>query len=842
MTLAAREVRVAVDSLATLQRILAELQVYQRRAAATANTEDYTSRQHQQQQQQHLRTSRYAAVSTESIAAVNSSLNSSPGVKEAWIGKQMQARQREFTDLTQLHYFVGSWNVNGRLPAAPDTLADLDLSVWLLQNTKSSPDLYFIGLQEMDLSAEALLMTESRRDDVWLAAVETVLGPRGYQKLVSKQMVGMLLIVYARRSLISAISDVSVDSAGCGKFLSPGNLCEFLNYYYQLKKILIAGIMGMMGNKGAVACRFRLMDSLISVVNSHLAADSKQVDRRNQDYAEICKRISFSQPVAASGADLSSAQIWDCDQLIWMGDLNYRINLSDSEMKSELDGNTSDAASGKLYMTLIKRYDQLTAERLAGRAFAAFDEGLILFPPTYKYEPGTCQFAEAGEKRRTPSWCDRVLWRRNDPLRLLDYRSLMTMCLSDHKPVSALFEADVKRVQPDRRSRVRNEIMRELDKFENESLPDARLDRNQLDFGQVRYGQAKSLSVQLENTGRVPAEIRFIPKLDEQSFAPAWLWLSPPMSMLMPGERLTVMLTCLIDDRLSLDVQSGRLRLDDILILHLENGKDFFISVQAQFLGTAFGLPLSVLLRLPEPIRHYKHSDISAVLSSGTCTQTSPLTVPKEMWRMVDYLYRFGLGVQELFLTSGDAAVMETIRECLDTGREFPLGSQGGGGVDKDDDDDYGINGESRRLIFLHSMAECLIRFLESLAVPVVPFGAAYQRCLDGHQTFALAKNALTFLPVEHYNSFVYLTAFLREMLAATLPAVTGTSSSNDNNINYNNHDINNDDAAESIRERVAAVFSAVMLRTSRPVADKFSVIVGRKKTLFLLHFLRPKL
>jgi hypothetical protein len=143
-------------------------------------------------------------------------------VKEEWIGRQMRQRQREFTEFTQLKYFAGTWNVNGRPPTA-----DLDLTPWLLsadaahnlqQTLEEIPDIFFIGLQEMDLSAEALLRNESNKDSDWLRAVEAVLRPRGYVKLISKQMVGLLLMIYLRESLFPEVSQVSVDSAGCGMF------------------------------------------------------------------------------------------------------------------------------------------------------------------------------------------------------------------------------------------------------------------------------------------------------------------------------------------------------------------------------------------------------------------------------------------------------------------------------------------------------------------------------------------------------------------------------------------------------------------------------------------------
>jgi len=51
------------------------------------------------------------------------------------------------------------------------------------------------------------------------------------------------------------------------------------------------------------------------------------------------------------------------------------------------------------------------------------------------------------EKRRVPSYTDRILWRSKDPekdsVEPLYYKSHMDLMLSDHKPVSALFKLKV---------------------------------------------------------------------------------------------------------------------------------------------------------------------------------------------------------------------------------------------------------------------------------------------------------------------------------------------------------------------------------------------------------------
>ena len=56
--------------------------------------------------------------------------------------------------------------------------------------------------------------------------------------------------------------------------------------------------------------------------------------------------------------------------------------------------------------------DQLTIERGKNTVFHGFQEGPLIFPPTYKYQPGTDIYESRGDKKlRAPAWCDRVLWK-----------------------------------------------------------------------------------------------------------------------------------------------------------------------------------------------------------------------------------------------------------------------------------------------------------------------------------------------------------------------------------------------------------------------------------------------
>ncbi|KAJ5776995.1 hypothetical protein N7520_000241 [Penicillium odoratum] len=401
------------------------------------------------------------------------------------LSRAVKARKAEYTRRRTVRVKIGTWNV------AAISGTEKDVGKWFVQGQgvcerfsgakgehlehagvkggssqaenedekkkpfQTSPeeiDLYVLGLQEVvDVSspAEALRpYTDSGPSNRWKESVQKSL-PAGYQLVSEVQLIGLLLLIYASPSVCESVSSVSSTYVG-------------------------TGLMGYMGNKGAVATRLVLGETTRLVfVNSHLAAgsDKSSLERRNWDAAQIASRAKFDPVDGEKGReDDAFDSIGDEDFTFWFGDLNYRLDdipgndvrqvlarhtlnaydtelLKKKESGSRRDSTTdsenqpplslsdddappepvtddeidphNDPASLQTTISSLFKHDQLHIQQKLGTAFHnGWREGQITFLPTYKYDIGSVAMFDSSEKHRGPSWCDRILYRtRRDKLK-----------------------------------------------------------------------------------------------------------------------------------------------------------------------------------------------------------------------------------------------------------------------------------------------------------------------------------------------------------------------------------------------------------------------------------------
>jgi phosphatidylinositol-bisphosphatase len=401
------------------------------------------------------------------------------------ISQVLYDRRAEYTRARNVRIKVGSWNVAGMKGVEQDvgawfvggkgieeSLAGLGVadakagnaresvkhqearhstvtSTIPLNDEESVPGhdeigIYALGLQEVvDITSatEALRpYTDPSVARRWKEAVGAAL-PDGYQLVAEQQLIGLLLLIYVSPTVHPQVKGVSTTSVG-------------------------TGLMGYMGNKGAVTARLVLGETTRLVfINSHLAAgaDKGSLDRRIWDAAQVTSRTRFDPITDAMGMTQSHGEgLGDEDFAFWFGDLNFRLegipgddvrrlltvhtkglDQDISADNKDLDshpvasvspnpGKSEDAVPlepeldpSSLQTTIdsLLPHDELIQVQKAGRAFSdGWHEGPIRFLPTYKYDVGKVGVFDSSEKQRGPSWCDRILYRTRSAKQRYDDR------------------------------------------------------------------------------------------------------------------------------------------------------------------------------------------------------------------------------------------------------------------------------------------------------------------------------------------------------------------------------------------------------------------------------------
>lgn len=654
-------------------------------------------------------------------------------------------------------------------------------------------DLYVLGLQEVvDIASmtEAIKpYTDPNPAKKWKKEVRQAL-PNGYKKVVEQQLLGLLLLVFASPQLKNRITSVS--STGVG-----------------------TGLMGYMGNKGAVSARVVIDGATrMTFVNCHLAAgtDPTALVRRIWDTNQILARTRFA-PVGDEcvTGPRQHESIGDEDYCFWFGDLNYRLdsipgedvrrllllhtrneydvsNKSKRRIDSELgfiEAPSRDSLAqtapyeeseverpatvssaeplldpihdpASLITTLksLLQHDQLKGQQRDGKVFhEGWREGEINFLPTYKYDIGSVAMFDSGEKKRSPSWCDRILFRsrrdyeryqsevqvqwearkrdedmrkrglydavhqeevlftydpakdeaydedqdsyRNsqdaaklaqhleqavDDPKVEEYISHQRVLSSDHKPLSALFSVTYDSVDQDLKMRVQQDVTREFDRAENEARPSITLvldhaspsranadkspespDIDIVEFGDVRYDVRCERQITVANTGPIDAVFAMLDEPSEgmqnttaKTF-PEWLAVSVCHTSnldkvalselgsatgykLQPGESTSIDLVVHIHSgSLVQELNRGALCLDEILVLRVLGGRDFFIPVRGTWLQTCFYRSVSELIRIPSGACKLTIKEGGSVVQQQP-PPTMQHSAPPELFALTDIL------------------------------------------------------------------------------------------------------------------------------------------------------------------------------------------------------------
>ncbi|XP_061895445.1 phosphatidylinositol 3,4,5-trisphosphate 5-phosphatase 1 isoform X2 [Entelurus aequoreus] len=324
--------------------------------------------------------------------------------------QQMKNKHSGKPEPDMITVFVGTWNMGNAGPPhgtsswfqckgqgrTQDDTADL-----------IPHDIYVVGTQEDPLGEKE-----------WADAVKSVL--RSVTNIHFKQVAvhtlwNIRIVVLAKPEHENRISHVCSDSVK-------------------------TGIANTLGNKGAVGVSFMFNGTAFGFVNSHLTSGSEKKLRRNQNYLNILRFLNLGDK-KLNPFDITHR----FTHLFWLGDLNYRVDLPNTEAEFMVS-----RIRQQQYQDLLCR-DQLSMERTEQRVFLHFAEEEITFAPTYRFERYTrdkyayTKAKATGTKYNLPSWCDRILWKSYPLVHVVcqAYGCTNDIMTSDHSPVFASFEVGV---------------------------------------------------------------------------------------------------------------------------------------------------------------------------------------------------------------------------------------------------------------------------------------------------------------------------------------------------------------------------------------------------------------
>ena len=280
-----------------------------------------------------------------------------------------------------------TWNMHGLEPTNSQISELLD--------PHKGCDIYALGSEECLRSIFKSIFYSDK--SLWENKLKNYFGNE-YELISSETLCAINLIIFIKKNLFQHISKIN-------------------------KNVVKTGAKNLLGNKGAVGISFNIFNLSIMIINCHLAAYQKKSEKRNENFFRIINNMNNNYQ--------------NFDFIVLMGDLNYRLNNLNVDMKLMQNDPLS-----------FLNYDQLQNEIDFKRLnLFGFKESKINFKPTFKYWNNTnnYQYIDTNKLDQAPAWTDRILYKKNQTCKnVLDvkqeiYNSMHDIIMSDHKPVYSYF-------------------------------------------------------------------------------------------------------------------------------------------------------------------------------------------------------------------------------------------------------------------------------------------------------------------------------------------------------------------------------------------------------------------
>lgn len=184
------------------------------------------------------------------------------------------------------------------------------------------------------------------------------------------------------------------------------------------------------------------------------------------------------------------------------------------------------------------------------------------------------------------------------------------------------------------------------------------MEQTDIDFGVIQFNESYTRDFTVANNCHLPVRFEFRGKEENgKRICESWLHVEPTHGELITGDSLSIRFKIFIDVQTAWRmhrkqrVSNSKIPLD-ILVLHVENGRDIFITVLGEYRPSCFGFSVETLARLPQPVYELDLKDLLQIVSSIYENQFFSLC--REVFKIYNHVWRLVFHhIHGSFLLSG---------------------------------------------------------------------------------------------------------------------------------------------------------------------------------------------
>lgn len=247
----------------------------------------------------------------------------------------------------------------------------------------------------------------------------------------------------------------------------------------------------------------------------------------------------------------------------------------------------------------------------------------------------------------------------------------------------------------------------------------------------------------IKNIGKTGTKFFFAPSHQAEGLPENWLTITPKSSYIAMGEDVQISLQVSVGDEEARIISKpgiSKAQLNCILIIRLDQGRDYFVVVEAEYQKSCFGCSFVHLKNLGSRVPKNEEDLLIVSPSTNDPLYTGDSRVPIQIFWLCSAMRVLGLELisfDELFSES----FFHQIRDILDDARPKDLFKKG----------------DKKWICMLYST---FLMLLDSFKEPIIPKNTNLKRCIDDSSCLLTVSS----FPAENLKVMDYLLDFFVDL------------------------------------------------------------------------------